>query len=349
VHRSRLMSFMTTAFAVLAAGLVALLIVNLAAARKLEARFPPRGDVVTLEGQRVHFLVMRKGRPVTRPAARSMGDAVPLLVFHGASGNLRDGLLSFGSALSEDRDVILFDRPGLGWSTPRRDPTLDRPDGQAQIARALLDHLGVQRAIAVGHSYGASVAAAFALSAPTRTAGLVAIAPATHPWPGGVKWFYSLASWPVVGHLFTTLVTLPVGLLRLDGAVTETFRPNPTREGYREDAAAALLLTPRRFRANARDITALHAAVSAQAPCYSTITAPTLVLTGDRDQTVWKEIHAHGLRDQIAGARYVELPGIGHMPQHSAADRVMAEIAGFASAVDGAPAPSVAAVTPSGC
>ena len=42
-------------------------------------------------------------------------------------------------------------------------------------------------------------------------AGLVLLAPATHPWPGGVTWYYDLAARPVVGPLFSWTVALPVG------------------------------------------------------------------------------------------------------------------------------------------
>jgi pimeloyl-ACP methyl ester carboxylesterase len=75
-------------------------------------------------------------------------------------GNLIPGL-------AREHRVIAPDLKGFGWT--------DRPDGdyspraQAEMVWALLDHLGLEEVALVGHSWGASVALAMALSAPERT------------------------------------------------------------------------------------------------------------------------------------------------------------------------------------
>ena len=53
------------------------------------------------------------------------------------------------------------------------------------MLRDIFDRLDVDRAIVVGHSWGGTLALTFALDFPQRVAGLVLIAPATHPglWP----------------------------------------------------------------------------------------------------------------------------------------------------------------------
>jgi pimeloyl-ACP methyl ester carboxylesterase len=53
----------------------------------------------------------------TRPAKR----APPIVLLHGASGNLQDMRLTLGERLAARHRVILIDRPGHGWS--------GRPDG----------------------------------------------------------------------------------------------------------------------------------------------------------------------------------------------------------------------------
>src|SRR5205085_10534491 len=57
---------------------------------------------------------------------------------------------------------------------------------QAALLREALDALEVKRAIIVGYSWSGALATALALAYPERVAGLVLIAPVTHPWPGGV-------------------------------------------------------------------------------------------------------------------------------------------------------------------
>ena len=72
--------------------------------------------------------------------------------------------------------------------------------------------------------------------------------------------------------------------------------PNPARaacslpqampDGFVNNTATPLLLRPREFLANARDLVTLRAAVAEQAPRYADITAPITIIAGDADKTV---------------------------------------------------------------
>ena len=143
--------------------------------------YPPAGRFVDVTGGRLH--VLERGKP----------DAPPVVLLHGASGNLQDMRLALGDRLAARYRVILIDRPGHGWS--------DRPGGdddavparQAALIDEALRRLGVKRAIIVGHSWSGALATAYALAYPERVAGLVLLAPVTHPWPGGIAWHYRLA------------------------------------------------------------------------------------------------------------------------------------------------------------
>jgi len=101
-----------------------------------------------------------------------------------------------------------------------------------------------------------------------------------------------------------------------------------------------LLLRPREFLANARDLVTLKAAVAEQAPRYAAITAPVTIISGDdADKTVSTNIHSRPLAAALPNARLIVLPGVGHMVQSAAPDLVIAQV----EAMIGAMARSTAA------
>ncbi len=260
-------------------------------------------------------------------------DAVPILFVHGASGNGRDPAFAFSDRFVRHRAVFV-DRPGQGGSE-RRGRGDAAPDAQAGVLAAVLEHLGIRRAVVVGHSWGGSVAAALAVVRPDLVAGLVFLSPATHPWPGGVDPTYVVATMPVIGRLFCRFVVPSVGRVLMGSAIRSVFSPDPVPKGYGPAIEAGLLLRPAAFRANAEDVADLHGHVTRLSRRYPEIVAPTLIVTGDRDAIVLPEIHARGLERDIAGARLIVLPGTGHMPHHAATDRVVAEIEALLDRVEG--------------
>src|SRR6266481_3294033 len=86
--------------------------------KRMQARFPPIGQFVEVEGIRLHYLEAGQGPPV--------------VLIHGASGNLLDFKLSIFDALAEKHRVIAIDRPGLGYSE-RPDGPWCGPDCQARL------------------------------------------------------------------------------------------------------------------------------------------------------------------------------------------------------------------------
>src|SRR5215470_17571269 len=299
--------------AILGAG-VAITVVQ---ARRIEAAHPASGRFVEVKGGRLH--VMEVG-------ASAREDELPIVLVHGASGNLEDLHLALGGRLAVSRRVILVDRPGHGWS--------DRPGGvadasparQAALIAQALGRIGVERFVLLGHSLGGAVASAFALAYPSRVAGLVLLAPVTHRWEGGLAWYNAILSTPVIGPMFARTVALPLAVLLLDRGIASVFAPQPAPADYVRRAAIRLLLRPAEFVANAQDIAALKAFVTAQAPRYGEIAAPTVILTGSADRTVSPHIHARAIAAAVPNARLVILAGVGHMPHHVDADAVVAAI-----------------------
>ena len=121
--------------------------------------------------------------PPARPSLQTTGELVyefrgegePVLLIHGAL--IEDMFLPLlGEPALSDYRLILYHRRGYGHSARLAGP-FSIAD-QAADARALLEHLGVDRAHVVGLSSGGLIAMQLALDAPERVRSLVLLEPA---------------------------------------------------------------------------------------------------------------------------------------------------------------------------
>ncbi|MEP1441405.1 MAG: alpha/beta hydrolase [Hyphomicrobiales bacterium] len=305
--------------ALIAGGLLWLSIITQREAAKICDAFPPIGEITKINGQDVHFID-------TKGDAQDQASDFAVVFLHGASGNLRDPLHVFKDHLVNDARLIFIDRPGHGWST--RDETMNVPDQQAKQVIGLLDEIGVKQAVFVGHSYSGVLIANIALDYPDRVAGLLFNSTVSHPWPGGVNWYYHIAAHPIVGPIFCKTLTLPMGLKQLDCATQKVFWPNPVPKVYANEIGNNMVLTPSRFLANADDISVLRDFVVEQSKRYGEISAPTTIISGDKDQVVLPWVHSENLARDLNNndTRLIWLKDAGHMPHHSAVDIFVEEI-----------------------
>ncbi len=58
---------------------------------------------------------------------------------------------------------------------------------------------------------------------------------------------------------------------------------------------------------------------------------PTIIITGNRDKTVWAKLHSYALHDEIAGSELIKLVGVGHMPHYVRPDLVIDALMRLAS------------------
>jgi pimeloyl-ACP methyl ester carboxylesterase len=281
----------------------------------IERRNPPVGSFAEINGARLHYVHV----PGSADA-----DLPPIVFLHGASANLKDQMVPLRPLLEGRAEMLFLDRPGHGWSE-RGDN--ENPSAQAATIAALMDRLGMESAIIVGHSFGGATAATFGFEQADKTAGLVFLSAATHPWPGGgTSWYYHLTVVPVLGWLFSEIIANPAGSGRMAGATICVFAPNAPPEKYSARASIPLVLRPSAFRANATDVEGLYRHVVTAAPRYKEIHAPTIVISGDHDTVVYEEIHSTGLARDIPGAELVWVKNLGHKPDWVAPDLVVGAI-----------------------
>lgn len=274
----------------------------------ISGKFKPDGHFATVDGVRLHYH--------SYPAASGDQHAPVLVFLHGASGNAYDMRLAFLETLKGRYSLLFIDRPGLGFSESQSNGR-STPGEQAKVIAGLLEKLEVSNAIVVGHSLGGSVAAAIGLAASVRVRGLAFLAPVSHRWPGGVNWYYTLASMPLIGTLFCWTLTLPIAERLASCAITSVFSPDHPPENYLSEIRVPLLFRPEAFRANALNITSLKQAVTEQSKEYRTLVQPALIVTGTQDSVVWPSIHCEGLLTSLPDAELMVLDRAGHMPHHT--------------------------------
>lgn len=293
----------------------------------LNQAHPPSGTLIDGGDAMVH--IVEQGAP--------SADQPSLLFVHGASSNHREFIIAMGDRLSAQFGpsvhALFPDRPGQGHS--ERFAGDHSPRVQADRLIAAARATGATRLVVVGHSWGGSVAAQMAVHHSDIVEGTVFVAPASHPWPGGVDWFYGIAARPIVGWLFTRLVSLPAGWFQVQSGVDGVFAPEASRPGYAERLVPRLLLRPSSFRANAEDVYHLKPFVTQEAATYEQIDMPVHIITGDADQVVWPSIHSDGLERDIEGAVQTVIEGGGHMPHQTHPDIVIDAISAILDAARG--------------
>lgn len=279
--------------------------------RRAEAEWPPEGAFVEVDGTRVHYV--------------EAGSGPPLVLIHGASGNTRDFTFDLVGRLSDRYRVLVFDRPGLGY-TERLSPTGDSITAQADLLARAAAALGADRPMILGHSYGGAVALAWAVTRPDDVAGLTLTAAASNPWETGLGLYYTVLSHPLGQRLVIPALTAWVPDSVVDDAIDGVFAPQSAPEGYHDHIGAGLTLRRVSMRANALHRATLLDETTALQPRFGEIDLPVEIVHGTADTIVPIDVHSRPLSRQIPGANLTVLDGVGHMPHHSDPEASVAAI-----------------------
>ena len=280
---------------------------------------PPLDDTVTpreLADEDSRFATVN-GIEVHYKEQGSGEDAIVLLHGFGASSfSWRE----VTTALSADGRVVAFDRPSAGLTQrlmPNEWNPADyaggspySPEAQADLTVALLDELGIEHAVLVGHSAGGSVAMLTALKYPERVEALVLVDPAIYTEGGPPAFLYPLLKTPQMrrlGPLVGRALGGPAGERILKLAWHDPSRiTDEIREGYRLP-----------LRAENWD-RALWELTVARRPLdlgerLDELTVPVLVVSGDDDRIVPTE-ESRRLAEEITGADFALIKDAGHVP-----------------------------------
>lgn len=245
------------------------------------------------------------------------GDATPLVVLHGGLGLDSTLYRRTLAPLADGRRVVHFDQRGNGRSVPADVATITM-ERLADDVVALADHLGLDRFVVLGHSYGAFVAQELALRHPDRLAGMVLVS-ATPGQLGSGEVEDEHGVGPSMPPEVVAMVggappsddtEMAMGMKELLPAYFR--RPEALDLGALEEGTV--------FRAAAMvrgfEVLASWSSVDR----LSTIAVPTLVLAGRHDVfTAWPQAHRIGSR--IPGADVSIFEESGHFPWLEEPDR----------------------------
>jgi len=273
--------------------------------------YSPTGLLLDVDGFQVH--------------ADQEGTGPDVILLHGAGGNTRDFTFDLMGRLTAEFRVTAFDRPGLGH-TDALHGRGESPAEQAAVLEAASAQLGLGPAVLVGHSFGGSVALAWALDFPGRAAAVVSIAGATLPWDGGLGPFYEIAASDFGGAILMPMISAFAPRFLAHQTIERIFDPDPVPDGYADHIGIELSLRPDTLRANTRQVNGLKPHIRQMAERYDELKMPIEIVHGTADEIVPIDIHSRPFAAQVRSAHLTELDGLGHMPHHTQPEAATAAI-----------------------
>lgn len=300
------------ALGVTAAALAGMAAANALAARTAERRNPPKGRFVTVDGIRLHYL--------------EEGSGPPVVLLHGNVSTLDDFLISgLFDRLARKHRVVAIERPGFGHSERPRGPSWT-PAEQATLLRRAFDRLGIERPVVVGHSYGATVAAAMALDHADAVGGLVLLGGYYFPTKRIDVVLAAPPGIPVLGDLLRYTVSPPFSAAAMPLLVKGMFAPLEVPDDFAERFPTALAVRPGQLLASSQDGMTMVPAARAMQDRYGDLSMPVAILTGTEDIVVSADDQSGRLHDAIPNSTLRRVEGVGHMVHHAAPDLVAREV-----------------------
>ena len=283
--------------------------------RKIKQQLPPPGRFIETPRASLHYLISQ---------AEGAAKASPVFVLiHGSSASCHDMMESLGAALAPHGTVLSFDRPGIGRSVNKVSAkALSHPGEQADEIHHAVGQLGYQNPIIIGHSWGGSVAMAYAQRYDKQIAGALVLAAPLYPWEGKPSWYNKLVTQRFIGRLFAHGLLTKYGMGQLSAGVRSNAYPETVADDYAQKVGLASILLPDNFITNAVYSNHLSDHLQALQETYPRIQTPLILVGGDRDQTVHTKRNSHRFQAQREDCELIYLRNVGHMLHHTHKDKI---------------------------
>jgi pimeloyl-ACP methyl ester carboxylesterase len=270
---------------------------------------------VDVDGLLVHYKVVGQGEPA-------------IVLLHGFAASVFSWRKVM-DPLGEMGTVIAFDRPAFGLTErPMPGEWADEnpytPEAQANLTVRLMDELGVERAVLVGHSAGGSIALLTTLCYPERVEALVLEDASVYEVNGAPEWLHPLLHIPQMDRLGPVMVR---SLVLWGEAAIRTACHDPDKitvelvSGYKKP-----------LQAENWD-RALWELVLASHPLglgdrLEEVTVPVLVVTGEHDRIVLAR-NSERLAEELPRADLAVIPNCGHVPHEECPSLFLEAVSDF--------------------
>ena len=306
----------------------------------------PRLPPAAVAGQR--FWELPTGSRIAYVHVPAGGDArqTPVIFLHGGPGtpDMKGDSEYFGRLAGSGFDVYVYDEVGTGRSSRLEAPrgyTLARDVADLEAVR---EKIGATRVILIGHSYGGTLAAAYASSHPDRVARMVLSFPGDpSPSAGGASMTFRLTTKEKLGVYALLLPPRPMlayALLQVNPDAAHAFASdaeldarqdriyNRTRPALHcRNKPPGPELHGLGFFANQYPQSAAREPRPDFLPSLRRLDTPTLVIKGRCDYLSWSS--AQEYLDALPDARLLYLNDSGHNAYQDEPERYMAGVRAF--------------------
>jgi len=241
------------------------------------------------------------------------GSGTPVVLIHGLPGTAED--FNAVTPLLAAHRTIAIDRPGFGYSSGGYVPF----DRQLSTLQALMQRLGIVRPILVGHSYGGTIALAFAARHPSEVRGLVLVDAAA----GGTKLggfdvaqahLVQILQLPVIRQVANATFAQLLDTISVNQGDAKAFDPLPVSEAHRH-RLLAINMTHGNLEAFSGEQLAANGVLASLDKTLRSIATPSIVIEGSGDRLV-KPVYARNIARELPNTE-LEMLGGGHMQPYA--------------------------------
>lgn len=237
------------------------------------------------------------------------GEDPAVVLIHGLPGTAQD--FDDVAAQLRGRHTIAFDRPGFGFSSGGYHPLAE----QLTTIRQLIESLGLRRAVLVGHSFGGTLALAYAEQRPQDVRGLVLVDAAaggahSDAFTRAQSHLVQVLSWPLVQPLADVTFSQLLRTASAKAGDAQAFDPGDVEQTH-EDHLLALNMQHEDLDAYADEQLNADDVIAGVDRGLAQIVMPAVVVHGTGDKLIEPE-HGRKLAASLPHARLVMVSG-GHM------------------------------------